>query len=66
MPSPDTITPRQYARELAESAAPERKRLEVERLSVEFSQPIVQGYRRKKRRQAAELPLFDPKQEGLF
>jgi hypothetical protein len=66
MPSPDTVTPREYARELAESAEPARKLAAVEALSLELQQPIVQGFRRKRRRQAAELPLFDPKQEGLF
>lgn len=66
---PETVsvlTPRQYARDLAKAAEPERVRRAAERLTLELSQPIVPGFRRKTRRQAAVLPLFDPKQEGLF
>lgn len=63
---PSLITPTEYLRELEATTAPERARLESEELTLEFSQPLVAGFRRKRRRRTHDLPLFDPTQEGLF
>jgi len=64
----DTITPAEFLRELQAATADDRARLEAQKLTLEFSQPIVRGYRRKRRRQArGPLPLIDiDPQEEMF